>query len=161
MPNAAVFPSTVIRRVPPSAAAQACEVVRQSITHCCTLDHGNDPALLAAWLANKTVERLGAWMAAAHAMAWGAYRGEGMVGFALVTQATLALCYVVPGALRQGVGNGLLRAAEEGAKAAGVEVLTLESTRTAAAFYQRRGYVVAGVAQHWAGLWAQPMHKRL
>ena len=78
------------------AAEAACTVTRQSITHCCVLDHANDAAILTAWLANKTPENLAAWIAAPGAAAWGAYRGETMVGFALRAQATLALCYVVP-----------------------------------------------------------------
>ena len=84
------------------AAEAACTVTRQSITHCCVLDHANDAAILTAWLANKTPENLAAWIAASGAAAWGAYRGETMVGFALRAQATLALCYVVPDALHRG-----------------------------------------------------------
>ena len=84
------------------AAEAACAVTRQSITHCGVLDHANDAAILTAWLANKTPENLAAWIAAPGAAAWGAYRGETMVGFALRAQATLALCYVVPDALHRG-----------------------------------------------------------
>lgn len=150
-----------IRQLIPDAAAQACEVVRQSITHCCALDHGGDAQVLNAWLANKTEQQFMAWMAAPRAMAWGAYRGDEMVGFALINHATLALCYVVPAVLHQGVGGALLRAAEAGARQAGLTELALESTRTAQAFYLRKGYVPAGAVQAWAGLRAQPMRKRL
>jgi GNAT superfamily N-acetyltransferase len=172
-PNTAFPPHTDVRRAQAIEAAQACDVVRQSITHCCALDHRHDPAVLAAWLANKTADHLAAWMAAPHAMAWGAYRGVGlgadrgaeagstMVGFALLTQDKLALCYVVPQALHQGVGRALLLAAEAGARQAGIAALVLESTRTAEAFYRRHGYEPAGAVQAWAGLQAQPMCKRL
>ncbi|WP_440108823.1 GNAT family N-acetyltransferase [Acidovorax sp. BL-A-41-H1] len=167
------------------AAARACEVVRQSIIHCCALDHHHDPAVLAAWLANKTADHLAAWIAAPHAMAWGAYRGscrgaQGgagaeahaatdanagedavMVGIALLMQDKLALCYVVPDALHQGAGSALLAAAEDGARAAGISVVVLERTRTAEAFYRHHGYEPTGAVQTWAGLQAQPMCKRL
>ena len=143
----------------PDAAADACTAVRQSITHCCALDHHHDAAILNAWLANKTPENLAAWITAPEAMAWGAYRGDVMVGFALVTRATLALCYVVPEALRQGVGHALLLEAETHAWRAGVTALELESTRTAEAFYRRHGYEPSGAVQSWAGLQAQPMRK--
>lgn len=143
------------------AAADACTVVRQSITHCCALDHHHDAAILNAWLANKTPENLAAWMTAPGAMAWGAYRGEVMAGFVLLTRATLALCYVVPEALHQGVGRALLCEAEAHARQAGVTVLGLESTLTAQPFYLRNGYEPAGAAQAWAGLQAQPMRKLL
>ena len=125
------------------------------------LDHANDPAILTAWLANKTPENLAAWMVAPGAAAWGAYRGETMVGFALRAQATLALCYVVPEALHRGVGRALLQNIEAHAREAGLATLDLESTRTAEHFYRRHGYVPHGVVQTWAGLQAQPMRKRL
>ena len=124
MPDTPFSTPTEVRRAPATEAAQACEVVRQSITHCCALDHQHNPAVLAAWLANKTADHLAAWMAAPHAMAWGAYRGgergsdrsaeqaSTMVGFALLMQDKLALCYVVPQALHQGVGRALLLAAK-------------------------------------------------
>ena len=143
------------------AAEAACAVTRQSITHCCVLDHANDAAILTAWLANKTPENLAAWIAAPGAAAWGAYRGETMVGFALRAQATLALCYVVPDALHRGVGRALLQNIEAHAREAGLATLDLESTRTAEPFYRRHGYVPHGVVQTWAGLQAQPMRKVL
>ena len=84
-----------------------------------------------------------------------------MVGFALLMQNRLALCYVVPDALHQGTGRALLTAVEDGAEAAGVSVVVLESTRTGEAFYRRHGYEPIGAVQTWAGLQAQPMCKRL
>jgi GNAT superfamily N-acetyltransferase len=144
-----------------SDAAGACAVVRHSIAGCCALDHRHDAAVLGAWLANKTPENLAAWMSAPGSMAWGAYRGGAMVGCALLARATVALCYVVPEALYQGVGGALLREAEGHARQGGVTVLSLESTRTAHDFYRRNGYEEAGPVQTWAGLQAQPMRKVL
>ena len=155
----AVPQGTKIIPVGPEAAEAACTVIRRSITHCCVLDHANDPAIQAAWLANKTPENLAAWMSAPGAAVWGAYRGGMMVGFALLARATLALCYVVPEALHQGVGHALLREAEAHARQSRLAALGLESTRTAEAFYRRNGYEPAGAVQSWAGLQAQPMRK--
>lgn len=152
---------TTIRSVASNTAAHACTVIRQSITHCCAIDHHNDAAILSAWLSNKTPENLAAWIAAPGAAAWGAYRGQAMVGFALLTRATLALCYVVPEALHQGVGRSLLLKAEAHARREGVITLSLDSTRTAEAFYRRNGYEPSGPTQAWAGLVAQPMRKHL
>lgn len=157
--GSAVPQDTQIIPVGPEAAEAACTVIRQSITHCCVLDHANDPAILTAWLANKTPENLAAWMSAPSAKAWGAYRGDTMVGSALLTRAKLALCYVVPEALHQGVGLALLREAEAHARQSRLAALGLESTRTAEAFYRRNGYEPAGAVQSWAGLQAQPMRK--
>lgn len=159
--DSAVPQGTQIIPVGPGTAETACAVVRQSITHCCVLDHANDAAILTAWLANKTPENLAAWMAAPGAAAWGAYRGETMVGFALRAQAVLALCYVVPEALHRGVGRALLQHIEAHAREVGLATLDLASTRTAEPFYLRHGYVPHGGVQTWAGLQAQSMRKRL
>ncbi len=160
-PAYAAAETRCVKRVGADDAEAACAVTRQSITHCCVLDHANDAAILTAWLANKTPENLAAWMAAPGAAAWGAYRGETMVGFALRAQATLALCYVVPDALHRGVGRALLQNIEAHAREVGLATLDLESTRTAEPFYRRHGYMPHGVAQTWAGLQAQPMRKVL
>ena len=142
-------------------AADACAVVRQSILHCCACDHHHDPAILSAWLANKTPENLAVWISTPGATAWGAYRGSAMVGVALLNRAALALCYVVPEALHQGIGKALLHEAEAHAQALGVRALTLESTRTADSFYRRNGFETAGAVRSWAGLQAQPLRKTL
>jgi GNAT superfamily N-acetyltransferase len=138
-----------VRLIVSDDAADACTVIRQSITHCCALDHHNDVAILDAWRSNKTPENLAAWVNAPGAAAWGAYRGEVMVGFALLTSSTLALCYVVPEALHQGVGRALLLKAEAHARGEGVITLSLDSTRTAEAFYRRNGYEPSGPVQAW------------
>jgi GNAT superfamily N-acetyltransferase len=161
IPSGAVPYATCTVTAGAISAEAACHVVRQSITHCCAPDHGNDPAILTAWLANKTPENLAAWMAAPGAAAWGAYRSDALVGFALLSHATLALCYVLPEALHRGVGRALLHAAEAHARQMDVTVLGLESTRTAQAFYLRNGYETAGPVKTWAGLQAQPIRKVL
>ena len=43
-------------------AAQACEVLRRSISELCIADQHNDPAILDRWLANKTPENVAAWI---------------------------------------------------------------------------------------------------
>jgi GNAT superfamily N-acetyltransferase len=84
-----------------------------------------------------------------------------MLGVALLSGQELALCYVVPRALYQGVGKVLLQLAEKEASARGVDVLRLDSTRTAFPFYSRNGFSASGPVRRWAGLEAQPMSKRL
>lgn len=154
-------PCSVIRLADASLSREACGVVRRSITHCCTMDHHNDAAALDAWLVNKTPDNVATWMTAPGAMAWAALCNGELVGFALVTHASLALCYVVPEVLHTGVGRALLLAAEAGVRDAGLKVLVLESTHTAEAFYRRQGYEPSAAVQSWNGLQAQPMYKRL
>lgn len=44
-------------------APAACAVLRRSITGLCSADHGDDPAILRRWLANKTPDIVAGWIA--------------------------------------------------------------------------------------------------
>jgi len=101
------------------------------------------------------------WIGSVDAIAVVAVRGSDLVGFALLNRDELALCYVAPEALYQGVGKGLLRAIESLALSRGVSALRLDSTRTARDFYARNGFSVSGPVQVWAGLEGTPMVKHL
>ena len=142
-------------------AAAVCDVLRESIAVCCTADHHDDPVIVARWLANKTTENVKKWVTAPDSVALVALRRHDMLGVALLTGHELALCYVVPRALHQGVGKALLQSVEKAASARGVEVLTLDSTKTALPFYARNGFTPCGPVRRWAGLEAQPMSKPL
>ena len=50
-----------IRDATPEDAKAACQVLRESISQLCVADHRNDPAILNAWLANKTPEIVAGW----------------------------------------------------------------------------------------------------
>ena len=150
-----------IRAAVPEDAAAICDVLRESIQVCCKADHLDDPAIVARWLANKTTENVEEWVTAPHLVALVATRAEDTLGFALLTGHELALCYVVPRAMYQGVGKALLQSIEKAAAARGVEVLTLDSTKTALQFYTRNGFSFCGPVRSWAGLEAQPMSKAL
>ena len=150
-----------IRIAAPSDAMAICEVVRRSIAECCHADHRGDPKRIAGWLENKTPENTLAWLQVAHAVAVVAVRGGSVVGFALAHGDELALLYVVPEALYQGVGKALLRTVELRSIARGIATLRLESTRTARDFYARHGFTVSGPVQVWAGMEGLPMVKLL
>ena len=136
-------------------------VLRESITACCAADHHDDPEIVSRWLSNKTAENVEKWVNASDSVALIAFRGGDMLGVALISGQELALCYVVPRALHQGVGKALLQSVVKEASARGVEVLRLDSTRTALPFYSRNGFSACGSLRSWAGLEAQPMSKRL
>lgn len=150
-----------IRAAVPDDAAAICDVLRDSIQDCCKAYHHDDPAIVERWLANKTTENVEKWVTASDSVALVATCAEDMLGFALLTGHELALCYVVPRALFQGVGKALLQSVEKAALARGVEVLTLDSTKTALPFYTRNGFSSCGPVRSWAGLVAQPMTKTL
>ncbi|MFY7864180.1 GNAT family N-acetyltransferase [Roseateles sp.] len=144
-----------------SDAIAICEIVRRSICECCVADHRRDPAALSAWLENKTPENASAWVQSLNSVAVVALRVDVVIGFALAKGDELALCYVVPEALHQGVGKALLRAIEFRLTSRGIRTLRLESTRTAEGFYSRNGFIASGPPQVWAGMEGFPMSKAL
>lgn len=134
-----------IRRAEAHDATAACEVLRRSITECCVLDHNNDPAILAAWLGNKTPETVASWFASPTNFALLATEQGAVVGVALLTAAgKLALCYLLPEARQRGAGKALLAGVEQQACSWGVKALQLHSTASGEAFFARQGYLRAG-----------------
>lgn len=137
--------SLEIRVAASTDADAACTVLRRSITECCDLDHKNDPAILDAWLGNKTPQMVANWFSSPTNFSLVALSEGQVVGVALLTGAgKLALCYLLPEARGQGVGKALLARMEEQACSWGVKALQLHSTATGQAFFGKLGYVDAG-----------------
>jgi hypothetical protein len=68
----------------------------------CVADHGSDPAILNAWLANRTPETVAAWAAQKGSSLLLAVEGDAILGVGSVTDAgEIALNYVAPDARRQ------------------------------------------------------------
>jgi len=134
-----------IRRAQATDATAACEVLRRSIAECCVLDHKNDPAILGAWLGNKTPETVATWFASPTNFSLVALHEGAVVGVALLTAAgKLALCYLLPEVHRMGLGKRLLACMEAQACEWGVKALQLHSTADGEEFFARQGYVRAG-----------------
>jgi GNAT superfamily N-acetyltransferase len=135
-----------IRQAAPADAAAACALLRRSIEFGCKADHEGKPAVLEAWLGNKTPANVAAWFASPSNFAVVAEGQDGsLLGLCLLTQAgKVALCYVLPEALRAGVGRALLDAAESQARAWSIKKLHLHSPPSASAFFERQGFVNAG-----------------
>ena len=142
-----------IRIAVPEDASAACAVLRRSITECCGLDHGNQPAILQSWLGNKTAENVASWIASPSNYTVVALQDGELVGISLLTQAgKLSLCYVLPEVLHAGIGKAMLAAVEAHACSWGIRVLRLHSTVTAHDFYARHGYILAGKEKSCYGL---------
>ena len=136
-----------IRDATAADAAAACDVLRRSIAELCGADHGGDPAVLAAWLANKTPANLAAWIGAPGNAVLLAEAAGRVLGIAAMTAAgEVTLNYVAPEARFRGVSRALLAALEDRARAAGLARCTLHSTLTARRFYTAAGYAETGPA---------------
>lgn len=126
-------------------AEAACEVMRRSITELCEADHGNDPAILARWLMNKTPENVAVWIARPDACLLVAVESGAIAAVGMVTDdGEILLNYVSPDARFRGVSRALLAALEARARKRGAGQCRLESTETAHRFYRARGYVEDG-----------------
>jgi GNAT superfamily N-acetyltransferase len=126
-------------------ADRACDVLRRSISQLCVADHGNDPAILSAWLANKTPEIVAAWISQNGNSLLLATEGDAILAVGSVTDAgEITLNYVAPEARFRGVSRALLRALEVRAAERGNRRCRLTSTETAHRFYQSAGYVDDG-----------------
>ncbi len=147
----------------PDEAEAACTVLRRSIEALCQADHGDDPALLGAWLANKTSEQVAASIAANPTGFLVGVGPDGIVGVgSVIATGAITLNYVAPWARFQGVSKGLLRAMEDHAAGLGATACCLISTATAHQFYQRCGYTDNGPAvRSFAGTPAFPMRRQL
>lgn len=134
-----------IRDARPEDAPSATDVLRRSIAELCVADHGNDPAILARWLHNKTQDNFRAWIAQPGNSSLVAVNGEKILAVGSVTdQGEITLNYVSPEARFQGVSRALVAALEKRAAERGVDRCTLTSTETARRFYRSNGYVETG-----------------
>jgi GNAT superfamily N-acetyltransferase len=130
-----------IRKAVLEDAAQACEVIRRSIVELCQDDHGNDPAILNKWLANKTPDNVRAWIAAPEGHMLVAVAGGEILGVAAVrSSGEVTLNYVSPASRFRGVSKALLQRLEATAVALGCDRCVLTSTVTARRFYLAAGY---------------------
>lgn len=129
-------------------AAGACLAVRQSIVELCIRDHGNDPASLQRWLANKTPEQVERWIDSNPDGCFVAEREGEVVGLGMINRdGFILLNYVAPSARFQGASKSLMAAMEERALAWGRDACRLRSTMTAHQFYQRLGYFDDGTPE--------------
>src|SRR6202790_5610375 len=139
-------------------APAACQVIRRSISELCVADHGNDPAILARWLSNKTPGIVASRVARPDSSLLVAIEQGAILAVGLVTDAGhITLNYVSPDARFRGVSRALLEALEARAMSRGNARCTLSSTETARQFYQANGYVIEGHPDHKFGTGGYPM----
>ena len=161
--KALVTASVRIRTAVVADGVAIADVWTRSISELCTLDHGGDPALIAAWCADKTPEQLrGALSQTDHLWLVAVDGRNRILGFAsLASDGRVAACYVDPAMVHRGIGASLLEALEAEALRRGHTAVTLLSSRTAQLFYAGRGFVSAGVPEAFRGMTSYPMRKVL
>jgi GNAT superfamily N-acetyltransferase len=151
-----------IRKAVHTDAPGACALLRRSIEVGCAPDHQGQPDLLDSWLGNKTPHTVANWFATPSHYALVAERDNVLVGLSLLTQAgKISLCYVLPEALRSGVGRALLAATEAQARSWNISKLHLHSPVSASGFFARLGYTNAGKDKACYGLECHLLWKRL
>lgn len=135
----------VIRSASTADAAPACALVRRSIIELCGADHQGDKATISEWLADKKYDTFASWIGSDRHIAIVAEIQAAIAGFAVLNRSgTIALLYVAPEFRFRGASKAMLTALERDALALGIAELVLESSITALAFYERRGYSQVG-----------------
>ncbi len=138
--------SGCVRKATSDDADAACAAVRRSIAELCGADYRHEEPVMSDWLANKTPDNFRKWIESPDAFSVVAVSGAGdVVGFGQMSRAGwVQLCYIVPEALHQGYGKALLRTMERRAVQWGLDTVSLRSSITAKAFYERNGYRLIG-----------------
>jgi predicted GNAT family acetyltransferase len=130
-----------IREATVDDAAEACRVLRRSITELCNADHMDDPIALEDWLSNKTPANVRSWIVRADNHVFVATEGSAILAVGAVTSSgEITLNYVSPDARFAGVSKALLNRLETKALELGNTTCTLTSTETARRFYLSAGY---------------------
>ena len=141
----------LVRPAQMADADQAVDVVRRSIRDLCALDHRDDPATIALWLANKTADNMRRWIGTNTVLV--AIDGERIAGVASVREdGHVLLNYVAPEARFKGASRSLIHEIEVWAAQRGLTELTLDSTATALRFYQSNGWTMTGPPQPGFGV---------
>lgn len=101
---------------------------------------------MSGWLSNKTLDNFRKWIDASDAYSVVAVSAIGdVVGFGRISRAAwVQMCYIVPEALHKGYGKAMLSAMEQQAVQWGLDIIKLNSSITAKAFYERNGYRLNG-----------------
>jgi GNAT superfamily N-acetyltransferase len=154
--------AVLVRPAVPADAEAAVSVMRRSIAELCGRDHGNDPVVLAAWLANKTPDVFRRWLATGSTVVVATSTGGAILGVGGCNRVgEITLNYVNPDCRFAGVSSALLADLEARLRKEGLAECRLVSTETAHRFYLGRGFVDDGKPVPSFGAPAQPMRKPL
>lgn len=152
----------LIRRAGPADVPAMSVVLTASITELCAADHGGEAGAIAAWTRNKSEAGVAAMLANPDLEIYVADREGSIVAVgAVTTDGKVGLNYVAPQARFSGISTALLARLELALVALGHQEGRLESTSTARAFYQSRGWQVDGPQASGRVVNGYPMRKML
>ena len=135
-------------------------VLIASIAELCHADHGDDPARIAEWTANKTPAGVSAMLERSGFYLFVAELDEQVAAVGATTaDGEIALNYVAPAARFRGVSKALLTHLEADLVARGFATGRLKATATARRFYLAQGW--AGDAMPDGRMACSAMHKPL
>jgi len=135
-----------IRNAGPDDTPGIREAHTASIRELCAQSY--EKSLIEAWIAALTPEAYAGGLATFDALV--AEENGRILAWCLFDAAggEIKALYAAPWAAGCGAGSALLRLAEERAAQCGASRISLFSTLNAAGFYERRGYVSSGPAEH-------------
>lgn len=137
-------------------------VLTASITELCGADHGGEAHAIAAWTRNKSEDGVAAMLANPEQDFYVAERDGALLAVGAVTRdGKIALNYVAPQARFSGVSTAMLAHLEAALVALGHREGRLESTNTARAFYESRGWQADGPQASGRVVNGYPMRKAL
>jgi ribosomal protein S18 acetylase RimI-like enzyme len=115
-------------------------VLQESIRSC-VQDHQREESKIQAWLEKMTHSNLLLWMH--YNDSWIYSMNQQTVGFIMVSDiGKILLNYTLPDVQGQGIGTSLLNSVIAHLKLRELEQITLDSTQTAMAFYQKQGFQI-------------------
>jgi GNAT superfamily N-acetyltransferase len=136
-----------VREASPDDAVAVIDVVHESITRSCAIDHRNDPYTLAKWLENKTPRNFVSWLSNPDNFCVVAHLNDRLSGVGLLHRGgEIRLFFVAPDAQRHGVGKALHAALEGKAVLWELKTVHLQSTALARPFYEALAYQSSGAA---------------
>jgi putative acetyltransferase len=147
----------IVRKMRPQEARSFLEVHHAAVRGLAAADY--PPDVIEAWaplpISDAAVDRVAAAAPSDQTRLVAESNGD-IVGIGELVPGLneLRACYVVPKAVRQGVGTALVREIEKIARAHGLTHLQLDASLTSEPFYLGLGYIVRERGEHvlWAGI---------
>ncbi|MGL4995177.1 MAG: GNAT family N-acetyltransferase [Deefgea sp.] len=117
------------------------ELIANSITALCELDHQGDANEIADWLSHTTTESMAEYIDE-DAIQYIVLQGKKRLGFAAMNwQGEIQSFYIEPKHIGEGLGTALLAALELAAREQGLNHIMVATTHSARVFFRTHGFI--------------------